>query len=325
MDEKLLIQQPLKSTPSGPFYGSTFSSGEEEECELTDLGQKSGQFLCSKNQFNGNNKDGYKYGRSKNSNLFNHQTSVTSLPVLNVSNLWQTVTSALPSTTTMTSLENTVQGHHHQQQLQSSSSQQQQQPSFYELTAGSSNLPLVTSQLTNYSSNSNTCRKGNNSKSSSIGKSNHRQMSNAGIRDSTGGGDGDDVIFRRNSRRGTNTSNGAGGGTDMEHAFSEADDRYLVTSSKSDSSTDVNDGSCLPSNNNNWFKRWKKSPWIEYFIKNGKKLLVKYWIWLIAVTLMVMSISGDKVVIFRIFYMFLFLGFLLTFQVNFLYAKKSVI
>lgn len=49
---------------------------------------------------------------------------------------------------------------------------------------------------------------------------------------------------------------------------------------------------------------------------NVKKLLVKYWIWLIAITLMAMSITGNKVVVFRIFYMFLFLGFLVTFQVS---------
>lgn len=53
-----------------------------------------------------------------------------------------------------------------------------------------------------------------------------------------------------------------------------------------------------------------------WFYSGGRKILVKYWIWIVALMLMIMSVSGKKVVVFRIFYMTLFLVFLLTFQVS---------
>ena len=120
-------------------------------------------------------------------------------------------------------------------------------------------------------------------------------------------GGGDDVTLRRGSHESA---------TWVDPAFTtEAEDRHLVESSNSDLLANTTETSCGQLNGI-WFLRWQNSSWIKYFITNGKKLLVKYWIWLIAITLMIMSISGDKVVVFRIFYMFLFLGFLLTFQVS---------
>ena len=53
-----------------------------------------------------------------------------------------------------------------------------------------------------------------------------------------------------------------------------------------------------------------------WFYSGGRKILVKYWIWIVALMLMIMSVSGKRVVVFRIFYMTLFLVFLLTFQVS---------
>ncbi|KAK7084127.1 hypothetical protein SK128_022453, partial [Halocaridina rubra] len=55
-------------------------------------------------------------------------------------------------------------------------------------------------------------------------------------------------------------------------------------------------------------------------------LLVKFWIWLVAIMLFVFGIQGSEVVIFRIMYMVLFLIFTITFQLsytswrNFLYG-----
>lgn len=53
-----------------------------------------------------------------------------------------------------------------------------------------------------------------------------------------------------------------------------------------------------------------------WFYTGGRSILVKYWIWMVALMLMIMSVSGKRVVVFRIFYMILFLAFLLTFQVS---------
>jgi len=44
-------------------------------------------------------------------------------------------------------------------------------------------------------------------------------------------------------------------------------------------------------------------------------ILVKYWIWVVAIMLMVMSVGGRHVVIYRIIYMLLFLSFIFILQV----------
>lgn len=53
--------------------------------------------------------------------------------------------------------------------------------------------------------------------------------------------------------------------------------------------------------------------WISSLIRN---LFIKYWIWVVAIMLMVMSLGGNKVVIYRIVYMLLFLSFVFIFQVS---------
>lgn len=47
-----------------------------------------------------------------------------------------------------------------------------------------------------------------------------------------------------------------------------------------------------------------------------KKILTKTWIWIVAINLFVVAITGERMTGFRIIYMFLFLFFILTFQVN---------
>jgi hypothetical protein len=47
-----------------------------------------------------------------------------------------------------------------------------------------------------------------------------------------------------------------------------------------------------------------------------KQILIKVWIWVVAVMLFIIGLGGgDKVVLYRIVYMALFLIFILTFQV----------
>lgn len=58
------------------------------------------------------------------------------------------------------------------------------------------------------------------------------------------------------------------------------------------------------------------SPAIVWMSVTVRSLLVKYWIWVVASMLMVMSLGGQRVVIYRIVYMFIFLTFVLMFQVR---------
>lgn len=47
-----------------------------------------------------------------------------------------------------------------------------------------------------------------------------------------------------------------------------------------------------------------------------KKFLTKFWIWVVAITLFAVAITGERMTGFRIIYMALFLFFILTFQVK---------
>lgn len=58
------------------------------------------------------------------------------------------------------------------------------------------------------------------------------------------------------------------------------------------------------------------SPVMERIGQWVRGLLVKFWIWLVAIMLFIFGIQGSEVVIFRIMYMVLFLIFTITFQVS---------
>lgn len=64
------------------------------------------------------------------------------------------------------------------------------------------------------------------------------------------------------------------------------------------------------------------NPYIRIIAEQVYDFLVKYWIWVVAIMLMVISLSGERVVIYRIVYMFLFLFFILMFQFSYQIWRK---
>lgn len=61
----------------------------------------------------------------------------------------------------------------------------------------------------------------------------------------------------------------------------------------------------------------KSSPFITKAGALINSFLIKFWIWIVAITLFVSGITGTRMTGFRIIYMGLFLVFVLTFQVSF--------
>lgn len=59
------------------------------------------------------------------------------------------------------------------------------------------------------------------------------------------------------------------------------------------------------------------SPFMRRLGVGVKELLTKFWIWIVAIMLFVIGITGDKMTGFRIVYMGLFLVFILTFKVQY--------
>ncbi|GIY02294.1 piezo-type mechanosensitive ion channel component [Caerostris darwini] len=59
------------------------------------------------------------------------------------------------------------------------------------------------------------------------------------------------------------------------------------------------------------------NPYIRVVAETVSKILTKYWIWIVATMLMVISLGGQVVVVYRIVYMFLFLFFILMFQFSY--------
>ncbi|XP_055941202.1 piezo-type mechanosensitive ion channel component 2-like isoform X4 [Argiope bruennichi] len=59
------------------------------------------------------------------------------------------------------------------------------------------------------------------------------------------------------------------------------------------------------------------NPYIRVVAETISNLLTKYWIWIAATMLMVISLGGQVVVVYRIVYMFLFLFFILMFQFSY--------
>ncbi|XP_067135532.1 piezo-type mechanosensitive ion channel component 2-like isoform X2 [Centruroides vittatus] len=56
---------------------------------------------------------------------------------------------------------------------------------------------------------------------------------------------------------------------------------------------------------------------LQYLGEVIKKFMTKFWIWIVACMLMVISLGGSSVVIYRIVYMFLFIFFILIFQFSY--------
>lgn len=58
---------------------------------------------------------------------------------------------------------------------------------------------------------------------------------------------------------------------------------------------------------------------VGHFVKT---FLTKFWIWVVAITLFSVAITGERMTSFRILYMVLFLVFLLSFQFSFRVWRK---
>ncbi|EEB17348.1 conserved hypothetical protein [Pediculus humanus corporis] len=57
--------------------------------------------------------------------------------------------------------------------------------------------------------------------------------------------------------------------------------------------------------------------WIKNLGVFVKKLMTKFWIWVVAISLFVIGVTGKRITVFRIVYMGLFLFFILTFQISY--------
>lgn len=55
----------------------------------------------------------------------------------------------------------------------------------------------------------------------------------------------------------------------------------------------------------------------------ARRILVKYWIWVVALTLFISGITGENMTAFRIIYMALFLTFIFLFQVGSIFILIS--
>ncbi|KAI1297255.1 Piezo-type mechanosensitive ion channel component 2 [Halotydeus destructor] len=55
-----------------------------------------------------------------------------------------------------------------------------------------------------------------------------------------------------------------------------------------------------------------------------RDIFVKYWIWTVVIMLMIISITGQRVVIYRVVYMFFFLTFLLLFQLSYRLWRQTL-
>ncbi|KAG8198468.1 hypothetical protein JTE90_022198 [Oedothorax gibbosus] len=64
------------------------------------------------------------------------------------------------------------------------------------------------------------------------------------------------------------------------------------------------------------------NPYIRIVAETVSNLLTKYWIWIVAIMLMVISLGGRGVVVYRIVYMFLFLFFILMFQFSYQFWRR---
>lgn len=55
---------------------------------------------------------------------------------------------------------------------------------------------------------------------------------------------------------------------------------------------------------------------IQKFGERVRKLMTKFWIWVVTITLFAIGVTGDEMTLFRIIYTALALFFVITFQVK---------
>ncbi|XP_025831153.1 piezo-type mechanosensitive ion channel component [Agrilus planipennis] len=67
-----------------------------------------------------------------------------------------------------------------------------------------------------------------------------------------------------------------------------------------------------------------QSKLLEQIGKIFKRFLTKFWIWVVAITLFAVAITGKNMTVFRIIYMALFLFFILSFQMSFKVWRKMM-
>ncbi|XP_050088800.1 piezo-type mechanosensitive ion channel component [Anopheles aquasalis] len=68
----------------------------------------------------------------------------------------------------------------------------------------------------------------------------------------------------------------------------------------------------------------KSSAFVTQIAKFFKSFMIKFWIWMVALTLFLSAIIGNRMTMFRIAYMVLFLVFVLTFQFSFRVWRKMM-
>lgn len=64
---------------------------------------------------------------------------------------------------------------------------------------------------------------------------------------------------------------------------------------------------------------------MQKFGERVRKLMTKFWIWVVTITLFAIGIAGDEMTLFRIIYTALALIFVITFQVNFFFFRNKYI
>ncbi|KAF5269329.1 hypothetical protein FQR65_LT02631 [Abscondita terminalis] len=69
----------------------------------------------------------------------------------------------------------------------------------------------------------------------------------------------------------------------------------------------------------------KSSPTFEKIEHHVKMFLTQFWIWIVAITLFSVAITGERMTVFRIIYMALFIFFILSFQLSYTVWRKLLL
>ena len=165
----------------------------------------------------------------------------------------------------------------------------------------------------------------NSSKSSSPTKSSITNTKNSIKSNRRSNPDGESTLEPENRSQRSSSHPAMGASSSSQSSVvgdgsSPSSDQTNSKSSKSDGSQCKKDGESKPGP----IRRLTSSTSVTWVMRNIRKFMVKYWIWIVALMLMIMSVGGTRVVIYRVFYMFLFLTFILTFQVRLKIHFRSV-